>query len=40
MHRNELEGCGLKLRGRIAAEMNVRETYTVKHILKGLTLLS
>ena len=28
------------LRGRIAAEMNVRETYTVKHILKGLTLLS
>ena len=28
------------VRGGIAAEMNVRQTYTVKHIRKGLTLLN
>ena len=40
MHRNELEGCGLKLRGGIAAVEDMRQAYIVKHIRKGLTLLS
>jgi len=30
----------LKSRGGIAAEMNVRQAYTVKHIRKDLTLLN
>ena len=30
--------CGWLVRGGIAAEMNVRQAYTVKHIRKGLTL--
>ena len=31
---------GWMVHGGIAAVMNVRQTYTVKHIRKGLTLLS
>ncbi len=41
MHRSELSRkvCGRLVRGGIAAEMNVRQAYTVKHIRKALTLL-
>ena len=37
----ELLACTMRRgRGGIAAEMNVRQAYTVKHIRKGLTLLN
>ena len=42
IRRDELDRkvLGLLIRGGIAAVMNMRQTYTVKHIRKGLTLLS
>ena len=42
IHRSELSRkvCGWLVRGGIAAEMNVRQAYTVKHIRKALTLLA
>ena len=42
MRRDKLSRkiCGWLVRGGIAAEMNVRQAYIVKHIRKGLTLLS
>ena len=41
MHRDELSRkvCGWLVCDGIAAEMNVRQAYTVKHIRNGLTLL-
>ena len=42
MRRDELnrKACGWLVRGGIAAETNVKQAYTVKHIRKGLTLLN
>ena len=42
MRRDELNRkvCGRLVRGGIAAVMNVRQTYTVKHMQKGQVFLS